>query len=220
MSRPLVNCRTVAALLCVTLLRAVNLPAQTPPAPQFRFAFALDNEAKIHSVLVYRGAEQIQSLDICAGHDIPRTAELGELVREDFNFDGYPDLVMRTAYDPQTENSSYCIWLYDSNAQRFVPSKELSELSNPRPDLDAHTITAQKNERCAGSCYNRQVYKWQTGHLQRIREESLTEDPIVAPESSCRYVLAIKTQKRSKLVETSRQRVDSGGVKCEPHTPC
>ena len=127
--------------------------------------------------------------------------------------------MMRSAYDPETENSSYCIWLYDANTQRFGLSKELSELTNPRPDVDTHTIIAQQKERCAGSCYDRQLYTWESGHLEMVREEGLTEDPIVPPESSCRYVLAIKEVKNGKLVETSRQRVDTGGVMCEPHTP-
>lgn len=216
MSNALATLATRTTMLVGVALCAASL-AQTQPAPQFHFGFGLDAEGKIHNVLIYRGDEQIQSLDTCTG-DIPRTAESGQLNREDFNFDGYLDLILRTSYNPQTENSFYCVWLYDPNTQRFALSQELSRLTNPRPDPYNRTIIAQTNEPCAGSCYDRQVYKWQNGRLEMVREESLAEDPTVPPESSCRYVLAIKAEKNGTLVETSRQRVDTGGVMCEPHT--
>ena len=50
------------------------------------FGNALDNEGKIRQIIVYRDKQQIQALDVCTGHDIPRDTKLGELAREDFNF--------------------------------------------------------------------------------------------------------------------------------------
>jgi hypothetical protein len=54
--------------------------------------------------------------------------------------------------------------------------------------------------------------------LEQVREESLTEDPLVSPESACRYVWAVKKEKNGKMVEINRERVDPGGVRCEPHS--
>jgi hypothetical protein len=53
--------------------------------------------------MVSRDSQQIQALDSCTGQDIPREDGLGELAREDFNFDGYPDLVMPVSFDPETK---------------------------------------------------------------------------------------------------------------------
>lgn len=197
--------------------RAMLLPAQVQP--EVAFEYELDDQGNIRHIIVERDKQQVQVLDSCTGQDIPRGNGLGELAREDFNFDGYPDLMMRSAFDPQTENSSYCIWLYDPNTQSFVFSEELSRLVNPQPDPENKTVISRTNERCAEQCYTQDTYKWSDGHLQLAREESLTEDPAVPPWSDCRWVRTIKQEKKGKLVETSRERVDPGGVMCEPHAP-
>ena len=84
---------------------APALPAPSS-APEFHFGYATDPGGEIRQVLAYRDNRQIQALDSCTGNDIPRENGLGELTREDFNFDGYPDLMMRVAFDSRTDNSS------------------------------------------------------------------------------------------------------------------
>jgi hypothetical protein len=133
------------------------------------------------------------------------------------SFDGYPDLMMRVAFDPQTENSSYCIWLYDPKTQTFALSEELSHLTNPKPDPNNKTVVARKNMLCADRCYVEDAYEWSSGHLELVGEESLTEDPLVPSWSDCRWVWTVKKKKNGKLVEINRERVDFGGVMCEPH---
>jgi len=125
--------------------------------------------------------------------------------------------MMRVGFDPRTDNSSYCIWLYDPKTQTFVLSEELSRLTNPHSDPNNRTVIANKNESCAGECYEQNTYKWSNGHLEPVHEESLTEDPLVSSTSACRYVWTVKREKNGKLVETSRERVDPDGVMCEPH---
>ena len=185
-------------------------------SPQFHFGYATDSEGKIRQVLVNRDTVEVQALDSCTGHVVAKGNGLGELSRPDFNFDGYPDLMMRVAIDPNTEDSSYCIWLYDPTTQRFVFSDELSHLTNPEPDPDHKTVVARKKILCSGQCHVHDVYEWLNGRLELVREESLTEDPLVAPESDCRWVWALKKEKNGKLLE-NRDRVDPGGVMCEPH---
>jgi len=188
-----------------------------PPAPQFSFAYALDPEGKIRQVLVSRNNEQIQALDSCTGGNIPRENGLGDLAREDFNFDGYPDLLMRSSFDQQTRNSTYCIWLYEPKAQRFVLSDELSKLTNPQADPNTKTIISRKKGICMGHCFDEISYTWAEGHLKPIREESEDEDMTVPPTDDCRYVHSFKQEKNGRLVETMRQRVDVGGILCDPH---
>jgi hypothetical protein len=187
--------------------------------PSMTFEYALDSQGRIRQVLVYQNNQRVQALNSCTGQDIPHGNGLGELAREDFNFDGYLDLMIQVAFDPRSENSSYCIWLYDSKTQTFAVSEELSHLTNPTPDPDSKTIVARRNILCAGRCYEQDTYKWTSGHLERVREESVTEDPLVSPESACRYVWAVKKEKNGKLVEIKRERVDPGGVRCESHSP-
>jgi len=188
-----------------------------PAPPQFGFDYALDGEGKIRQVLVSRDSQQIQALDSCRGQDIPRENGLGELAREDFNFDGYPDLVMRASFDPGTRNSTYCIWLYDPKAQRFVLSEELSKLTNPQADPNTKTVISRKNGICMGHCFDEISYTWSEGHLKPMREESESEDTALPPTEDCRYVHSLKQEKNGRLVETMRQRVDPGGILCEPH---
>jgi hypothetical protein len=182
------------------------------------FGYALNSQGRIRQVLVNRNNQQVQALNSCTGQDIPLGNGLGDLTREDFNFDGYLDLIMQVAFDPRSENSSYCIWLYDSKTQTFAVSEELSHLTNPTPDPDSKTIVARRNIMCAGRCYEQVTYKWTNSHLEPIREESLTEDPLVSPESACRYVWTVKKEKKGKMTEINRERVDPGGVRCEAHS--
>jgi len=194
---------------------AAAVPAQMQP--DVSFGYALNNEGAIRQIIVYRNNHQIQALDSCTGQDVPREKGLGELTREDFNFDGYQDLMMLVAFDAQTRNSSYCIWLYDPNTQTFVFSEELSQLTNPRPNPNNRTVVARKNMMCSEQCYVQETYEWSGVHLKPVREESLAEDPTVPTVSTCRYVRTIKTDENGKLAETSRERVNTGGVMCEPH---
>lgn len=187
-----------------------------PAPPEFRFDYVLDNDGKIRQVAVFRDGQQIQLLDSCTGQDIPRQKGLGELAREDFNFDGYLDLAMRAATDRQ-RNSTYCVWLFDPASQRFVLSEEVSRIPNPTPDPDTKTIVSRKNEDCAGHCYDQFTYSWIDGHLVAVREEWESEDPTIPPTEDCRYVRAVKEPKNGRLVETSRDWVDVGGVQCVPH---
>ena len=186
--------------------------------PLMTFDYALDSQGKIRQVLVYRNSQQVQALNGCTGQAVPHGNGLGELGRADFNFDGYLDLMMQVAFDPRSENSSYCIWLYDSKTHTFALSEVLSHLTNPTPDPVSKTIVARRNILCAGRCYEQDTYRWTNGHLEPVREESLTEDPLVSPENVCRYVWALKKEKNSKMVEIKRERVDPGGVMCEPHS--
>ena len=196
----------------------VAAQAEPTSAPEFRFDYATDPGGAIRQVLGDRDNVRVQALDGCTGQDVPRGNGLGELSRGDFNFDGYPDLMMRVAFDTRTNNSSYCIWLYDPTAQTFVLSDELSRLTNPQPDPNNKTVIARRNILCSEQCYVEDTYAWSNSHLEPIREESLTEDPVVPAVSDCRWVWELEKVKNGKLVDVDRERVDIGGVMCEPHS--
>jgi hypothetical protein len=213
----------VGALIAAPTLAAAQTepsPAtggQSVPPPQFHFGFALDDAGKIRQVLVYRDDQQVQALDRCTGEDVPRENGVGELSRADYNFDGYLDITLRVSFDPQMENSSYCIWLFDPQTQRFVLSPQLSHMTNPQPDPETKLVLARKNADCMGHCYVQEAYSWSLGQLKLVREDSEDEDLVVSPISQCRWVHTVKVEKNGQLKEIDRQRVDAGGVMCEPH---
>ncbi len=208
----------LAAIVFLTTLVAARPPgAQSAHAePQFRFDYVLDSAGNIQQIAVLQNGVQVQLLDSCTGKSIPHENGLGELTREDFNFDGYPDLVMRAATDQQ-ENSTYCIWLFDPASQRFTSSGELSSLSNPTPDPASKTVVSHKNEDCAGGCYDEDTYSWRNGQLVLMREEWQTEDPTVSPTRDCRFVRGGDVPTDGRMVPPGRVWVDVGGVMCLPH---
>jgi len=44
----------------------------------------------------------------------------------------------------------------------------------------------------------------------------LDQNPTVPPTTDCKYVRTVKQEQDGKLVDLGRQRVDTGGVPCEP----
>jgi hypothetical protein len=212
----------LVALLPLMPFPAAAQTTETAPKAQapaeITFGYAIDDMGKIKQVVVYRQGKQVQTLDSCTGSDVPYAKGVGDLAQEDFNFDGYLDLMMRVEHDSRLDNSKYCVWLFDPKSQTYALSEELSRLTNPQPVSSDKTVVARRNQLCAGRCYTQTTYKWWHGPLEPIREESLTEDPMVPPESSCRFIQSVKVEKKGVLAETLRQRVDPGGVMCEPHT--
>ena len=197
--------------------RPADASQSTPPS-QFHFGLALDDAGKIRQVLVYRGDQQVQALDSCTGEGVPREKGMGELSRADYNFDGNLDLALRVSFDQQMENSFYCVWLFDPKTQQFVLSPQLSHMVNPQPDPDTELVLARKNEDCMGHCYEQDTYSWSEGQLKLVRQEVETEDMNVPATSQCRWVLSVRVEKNGQLKEISRDRVDSAGIWCEPHS--
>jgi hypothetical protein len=209
------------AVLATVLLATIGLAARRQKVPahmesQFSFDYVLDTAGNIQQIKVLRNGEQVQLLDTCTGESIPRQNGLGELSREDFNFDGYPDLMMKAAIDRE-ENSSYCIWLFNPSSQRFVLSEELSSMANPTPDPATKTVVSHKNEDCAGGCYDEETYSWSNGQLVLVRDEWQREDPTVGPARDCRFIRGGEKRKDGRMVPIGRIWVDVGGVMCLPH---
>ncbi len=214
---------TGVVLLTVLTTALISAAAQTSssqsaPPPLFHFGFALDDAGKVRQVLVYRGDQQVQALDSCTGEDVPREKGVGELSRSDYNFDGYLDLALRVSFDSEMENSSYCVWLFDPKTEQFVLSPQLSHMVNPQPDPDTKLVLARKNEDCMGHCYEQDIYSWSEGQLKLMRQEVETEDMNIPPTSQCRWILSVSVEKNGQMKEISRDRVDSAGIWCEPHS--
>jgi len=176
---------------------------------------APDSSGNIRALLVYRNGQQLQRLNVCTNQPVPHTGKLGAVAFPDFNFDGYPDLALLVS--SEHDNGSYCVWLFDPQAERFVFSEELSALVNPAPDSEKKEVVSLKKNDCSGDCYERETYQWSESRLLPKSYVALNEDPALVATENCRFVRTVKQEKDGRLREIQRQRVDVGGVPCEPH---
>ena len=167
----------------------------------------------IAAVLIYQGGKQVQELPICTS-PVAQGGRVGTFDVADLNFDGYPDLMLQVA--AKQNNYTYCVWLFDPHARRFVASKELSQLTNPRPDSQTRTVSSYENQNCFDACYDKKMYVWSKGQLQLIREITVTENMSNVPGAveGCGYVLTRQERKHGHMVVVSTSRVNNFGEIC------
>jgi hypothetical protein len=194
---------------------APQLAREIPGLPGFRVEEASNNSGDIRALAVYHEGHQTQTLNVCTDKPVPRRGKLGSIAFTDFNFDGYPDLAMLAS--SANENNIYCVWLFDPETKRFALSEDLSHLTNPAPDPDKKSVVALKHETCTGDCYERETYVWSGNRLLPKEYVAVNEDPALSPTEDCRFVRSVKQEKNGRMAELARQRVDGGGVPCEPH---
>ena len=89
---------------------------------------------------------------------------------EDFNFDGYRDLMLQS-WCGATGNTGYVIWIFDPATKKFIFNKELSEVSNPDPLPDTQEIATTSVGGMAGRVHNFGRYRWINGKLTMVWEE-------------------------------------------------
>jgi hypothetical protein len=132
----------------------------------------------------------------------------------DYNFDGYSDLALETAF--KQDNASYCIWLFNPKSGRFVASKELSQLTNTRPDPKNHTVISYSKGECA-PCYHQETYRWSKGQLIPVREESVAPADLgLQLPGGCGWLRTVKEEKNGQMVFVGRTQVNSLGQECLP----
>ncbi len=172
------------------------------------------SSGKILELLVYRAQKQVQALKVCTPEPVPRESPLGTLDTTDYNFDGYGDLLLETAF--KQGNASYCVWLYNQKTGRFVLSKQLSQLTNPRPDPKTHTVVSYIKEECP-ICYRQETYRWSKGQLVPMREESVMPAELgLQLPGGCGWLRTVREEKNGKMAFVSRTQVNSLGEECLP----
>jgi hypothetical protein len=169
---------------------------------------------KILELLVYRGQKLLQALKVCTPEAVPRDTPVGSMYYTDYNFDGHSDLALETAF--KQGNASYCVWLFDPKTGLFVAAKQLSQLTNPSPDAETHTVVSYVKEDCP-ICYQRETYRWSKGHLVPVREESvMPADLGLQFPGGCGWLRTVKEEKNGKMAFVSRSQVNSTGQDCLP----
>jgi hypothetical protein len=216
-----------AAILVATPLLGAGPSAGAPPQasqitgdpipgiPGYGVELGLSpTSGQILELLVYRGQKLWQGLKVCTPGPVPRESPVGNIYTTDYNFDGHGDLALETA--SKQGNVSYCIWLYNPKTRRFEASKQLSELTNPSPDSQTHTVVSYSKGECP-PCYHRETYRWSKGQLIPVREESVEPADLgLQLPGGCGWLHTVKEEKNGKMVFVSRSQVNSFGQDCVP----
>ncbi len=146
--------------------------------PEYKFVLSLDKEMYPRHIDVLRSADSslAQVLDVNDSEDINYHCEYyaggkGRLKVVDMNFDGYQDLKLHCM---SGENESYLFWLYDKESGKFIFNAELSEVSNPAPNIKTKTIISDVGMGCAGTCRNISTYKFIGNKLVLLDSQDYT----------------------------------------------
>ena len=202
--------------------QAQTLPAVTgdpiPGEAGYGVELGLDPASgRISELLVYHGREQVQALKVCTPEPVPRESPIGNIYYADYNFDGHSDLALETAF--KQENASYCIWLFNPKTRRFEESQQLSQLTNPSPDVKTHTVISYSKGECE-PCYHRESYRWSNGQLVPVREESIAPADLgLQAPGGCGWLHTVREEKNGKMVFVSRSQVNGLGQDCLPGQP-
>jgi len=221
--------KAVAALAVMVLLVTATILARPstalaqqavtgdpiPGVPGYGVDLGLDPATgNIVELLVYRGQKQVQALKVCTADPVPRQSPIGTMDTADFNFDGHGDLLLETAF--KDGNASYCIWLFNPKAKRFVFSQQLSQLTNPRPDPKTRTVASYSKLECE-PCYQKQIFRWSKGQLVPVGEESVKPADLgLQLGGGCGWLRTVRQEKNGQMVFVSRDQVNSLGQVCTP----
>ncbi|HEY6971991.1 MAG TPA: hypothetical protein VJA94_22460 [Candidatus Angelobacter sp.] len=201
----------VSALLLSLSLFLQEPGATIPGLPNWSVALGLNPQGRVQSLLVYKGQQLAQTLDVCTEEPVARADPVGTMATADFNFDGFFDLALQVA--SEKSNQRFCVWLFDSQTRQFEASSQLSQLTNPVADPKTRTVVSTTFLRCT-YCYERQEFRWSGKQLELIREQSLTMDPLSVGTGGCQFILTVKERKNGEMQETSRERANSFGTRC------
>lgn len=142
-----------------------------------------DNEVRWDTIVVYltdaqRHTEQLYSQALPLDTVQWSRASIGEIVEEDWNFDGFPDLQVCTGPMNGFGNETYDVWLWDDQTHKFMYLEDISGIFSPYVDSDNKCIVSTwrlDNE------VEIVTYKWKDGKLVESEREQmsyrdLTED--------------------------------------------
>ena len=207
-------------LLCGLCSHAVGqlINVEGEPIPGvlgYGVKLGLNPAGNIGALLVYHGTALSQQLEVCtSGEPIVRRGDIGTIATADLNFDGFGDLLLQVG--SKSKNAMFCVWLFEPESKKYVPSSSLSRLVNPHPDPKSKTITSFRNTGCRRSCYEKQTFAWKHGDLKLIAEETVTAN-INTPTGyggGCPFVRIVKHLRNGEMVESQRDMVNNLGSKC------
>ena len=100
---------------------------------------------------------------------------IGQIVEDDWNFDGIPDLQVSMGPMNGSGNVTYDVWLWDDKAHRFVYLETPAEIVDPYVDTAHQTIVSTWRLDDEVEIIR---YKWKDGQLVESEREQLTRDEL------------------------------------------
>jgi hypothetical protein len=181
------------------------LPGGTP----FHFKVKLDKTGAIAGVSVNREGEArpLQTLPSCS--DFPDEVSenwgwgnLSKLIAHaDLNFDRYQDLELMQNYIPHLDKKLYCVFLWDPKTERFVYSKELTDIAvNLEPHPENKTLT--KRDDWMGGAWEETTYRWNGGKLEAIEDTSMLGGWGDDPTKQCGFTFTCSRLIGGKMITT------------------
>ena len=125
-------------------------------------------DAKGHTQQLY---SQAQPLDTT----VWSKSIIGQIVEDDWNFDGIPDLQVSMGPMNGSGNVTYDVWLWDDNAHSFVYLKTPAEIFDPYIDTENKTIVSTWRLDDEVEIIR---YKWKNGKLVEAEREKLSSDEL------------------------------------------
>lgn len=128
-------------------------------------------DARGHMELLYSQALPLDTVNWS-------NASIGEIVEEDWNFDGIPDLQVGTGPMNGFGNFTYDVWLWDNQAHKFIHMDNDNAIFSPHVDSDSKSIVSIWRLDDELEIVR---YKWKDGKLVEYEREEmsysdLTED--------------------------------------------
>ena len=100
---------------------------------------------------------------------------IGQIVEDDWNFDGIPDLQVSMGPMNGSGNVTYDVWLWDDKAHKFEYLKTPAEIFGPYIDSDNKTIVSTWRLDDEVEIIR---YKWKDGKLVETERETLSSDEL------------------------------------------
>ena len=125
-------------------------------------------DAKGHTQQFY---SQAQPLDTT----VWSKQSIGQIVEDDWNFDGIPDLQVSLGSMNGFGNVTYDVWLWDDKAHKFEYLKTPAEIFDPYIDSDNKTIVSTWRLDDEVEIIR---YKWKNGKLVETEREQLSSEDL------------------------------------------
>jgi hypothetical protein len=185
-----------------------SFPVQ-PGSKPLRFTVNLDRKGTITGVSVFRQGKSkpFQTLPSC--HVDPDRVneywddyEVSMLIEHaDLNFDGFADFELLQFYNAHLGKKLSCIFLWDSKAERFTYSKDLTKVA---VNLKAHpkNKTLTTREDWQGGAWQDSTYRWKNGKLELIEQNSLLGDWSNSTDKECGFTYSCSRRIKGRMVDT------------------
>lgn len=183
-----------------------------PGGKPLRFKVKLGIDGAIAGVSVYRNGETraLQELSSCTNFTDQVDEDWGWgdisklIAHADLNFDGYQDLELIQNYIPHLDKKLYCVFLWDAKAERFVYSKELTDIA---ANMEAHpknkTLTTRDD--WMGGAWEESTYRWNNNKLELIEQTSFLGDWSTQTDKHCGFTFTCERLVNGKMVTTVEQ---------------